>query len=223
FPSGPRASSAPPTAELAPVAAPGFPELGPVTFMGLAGHHPSTTRRAGSRHGVSGAARPGCRPRGGGSRCKLGAVGFLHGLFAPFRGLTFISRNRLWRYLLAPVMVNVALGIGAFWAMALYWRQEVAPSLSAHPVWAWIGFIGATVLSGIAIFIVLHPVLDAIFNDRLSEKVEHKIRGVVPKTPFLASSGKALAHGLLKLVLYAIAILVGFVLGIPSVGIGALV
>jgi len=150
-------------------------------------------------------------------------VGFLHGLFAPFRGLSFISQNRLWRYLLGPVLVNIALGIGAFWAMALYWRQEVAPSLSAHPIWAWIGFVGATVLSGVAVFIALHPVLDAIFNDRLSEKVELQVRGTVPKAPFLASSGRALAHGLLKLVLYALAMLVGIVLGIPSVGIGALV
>jgi CysZ protein len=150
-------------------------------------------------------------------------VGFFRGLFAPFRGLTFVARNRLWRYLLVPILLNIALGIGAFWSMAIYWRQEVAPSLSAHPIWAWIGFIGATILTGVAIFVVLNPLLNAIFNDRLSEKVEMKVRGNVPKTPFLASSGRALAHGLLKLALYGVAILVGFVLSIPSVGLGALV
>ena len=150
-------------------------------------------------------------------------MGFFRGLVAPFRGFTFIAGNRLWRYVLVPILLNAALGVGAFWAMALYWRQEVSPSLAAHPIWAWIGLVGATILTGVAVFITLNPLLNAIFNDRLSEKVELKVRGTVPRAPFLASSARALAHGLLKLALYGMALLIGFVLSIPSVGIGALV
>lgn len=149
--------------------------------------------------------------------------GLFRGLLAPYRGIVFVVEQRLWRYLLAPLLLNLALGVGAFWAMAAYWRQEVSPSLTAHPIWAWIGFVGATVLSGIAVFVAVHPLLNAIFSDRLSEKVEIKVRGSAPQTPFLASSARALGHALLKLALYAVALLVGFVLSIPSIGIGALV
>jgi uncharacterized protein involved in cysteine biosynthesis len=137
--------------------------------------------------------------------------------------VAFVSRQRLWRHLLIPVLLNIALAIGAFWAMAAYWRQEVSPSLAGHPIWAWIGFIGTTALAGITVFVALHPLLDAIFNDRLSEKVELKVRGSAPKAPFFASSARALAHGVLKLALYGIALVVGFVLSIPSIGLGALV
>ena len=48
------------------------------------------------------------------------------------------------------------------------------------------------------------------------------MRGTAPTAPFLASTGRALAHGLLKLVLYALAMLMAFVLSLWTAGIGAI-
>jgi CysZ protein len=79
------------------------------------------------------------------------------------------------------------------------------------------------------LFVALQPVLGAIFNDRLSEKVEVLERGSVPKVPFFASTGKAVLHGLLKLLLYVVALVAGLALtavvgiGVPvGIGLGAL-
>jgi uncharacterized protein involved in cysteine biosynthesis len=142
---------------------------------------------------------------------------------APFRGGLFVARQRLWRYLFVPVLLNLALAVGAVWVAAVFWRQEATQSLATHPVLAWVGLVVVVALSGVVLLVALQPLLGAIFNDRLSERVEVRIRGSVPKVPFFASSGRALVHGLLKLVFYALALVMGFVLSIPSAGIGALV
>jgi uncharacterized protein involved in cysteine biosynthesis len=68
----------------------------------------------------------------------------------------------------------------------------------------------------------LQPVLGAIFNDRLSARVETKIRGKAAEAPFLLSTGQAIGHGLAKLVLYAVALVIGMVLTALT-GIGSLV
>lgn len=149
-------------------------------------------------------------------------MGFFRGFLAPFRGAIFISRQRLWRYLLLPVTLNVALAVAALWAAAAYWRQELTVHLTASPVIGWIFLFVLTVLGGIVLFVVLQPLLGAIFNDRLSERVEIKVRGSAPSAPFLASTGQALVHGLLKLVFYAIALTIG--LGLTAAtGLGSLI
>jgi uncharacterized protein involved in cysteine biosynthesis len=141
---------------------------------------------------------------------------------APFRGGLFIARQRMWRYLFVPLLLNVALAVGTLWAAALYWHQELATHLQSSPVVGWILLAAITLVGGAVLFIVLQPLLGAIFNDRLSEKIEHKIRGQAPSAPFLASTGQAVLHGLLKLVLYGMALLVGLTLTALT-GVGSLI
>jgi uncharacterized protein involved in cysteine biosynthesis len=155
--------------------------------------------------------------------------GLVSGFLAPFRGGLYMMRRRLWAYLLVPLLLNLALAVGALWAASTYWRQELHHSLTDSPVLGWLFLVVTTTLGGIVLFVVLQPVLGAIFNDRLSEKVEALERGSVPKVPFFASTGKAIVHGLLKLLLYAVALVVGLTLtavvgiGVPiGLGLGAL-
>ncbi len=140
-----------------------------------------------------------------------------------------MMQHRLWRFLVVPLLLNLALAVGALWAASVYWRQELAQHLAGSPVLGWLFLIVTTALGGIVLFVALQPVLGAIFNDRLSEKVEVLERGSVPKAPFLASTGKAIVHGLLKLLLYAVALIAGLALtavvgiGVPvGLGLGAL-
>jgi uncharacterized protein involved in cysteine biosynthesis len=154
-------------------------------------------------------------------------VGFLfgglaRGFLAPFRGAVYVTSQRLWRYLLLPIVLNLALAVGALWAAASYWRPELSQHLATSPVIGWIFLVVITALGGTILFVLLQPLLGAIFNDRLSARVELKVRGSAPSAPFLASTGRALVHGLLKLVLYGVALTVGLV-STAATGLGSLV
>jgi len=61
-----------------------------------------------------------------------------------------------------------------------------------------------------------------VFADRLCGRVEKLERGIAPEAPFFASTAQAIVHGLLKLVLYAIALVTGLALTAVT-GIGSLV
>jgi CysZ protein len=149
-------------------------------------------------------------------------VGFLRGFLAPFRGGVYVARHRLWHYLLIPVVLCVTLGAATMYASARYWREELASLLTSSPVVGWIFLAVMTVLGGAVLFLVAQPVLLAVFADRLSERVERNVRGTAPTAPFLASTGRALVHGLLKLVLYGLALVIG--LGLTAIsGVGSLV
>jgi uncharacterized protein involved in cysteine biosynthesis len=139
-------------------------------------------------------------------------VGFFRGFFAPFRGASFVARERLWKYLVAPLVVNVLLGATTMVVVARYFRVLLTDWLTKAPVMGWIFLAVMTVLGGVVLFIAIQPLLGAIFSDRLSEAVERRVRGNAPSAPFLASTGLALVHGLLKLVLYALALVVGALL-----------
>ena len=151
-------------------------------------------------------------------------MGLFRGFLAPFRGAIYVARERMWRHLVVPVLVNLLLGAGTLVAASRYWRADLAELLAKSPVVGWI-FVGVmTVLGGVVLFILLQPLMNAIFSDRLAEAVEKRVRGSAPAMPLLPSVGKALAHGLLKLVLYAIAMGVGLALTVtPLTGVGSLV
>jgi uncharacterized protein involved in cysteine biosynthesis len=134
----------------------------------------------------------------------------------------FVARHGLWRYLVLPVVVNLALAVGTLWMAARYWQQELSTNLATSPVIGWIFLVVITALAGIVLFVLLQPLLGAVFNDRLAEKVELKVRGSAPHAPFLASTGWALVHGLLKLVFYGLALLIGLALTAVT-GLGSLV
>jgi CysZ protein len=148
-------------------------------------------------------------------------VGFFRGFLAPFRGGMFIARQRLWHYLVLPVVLNLALGVGAMVLAARYFREELGQLLSSSPVVGGIFLFVMTVLGGVVLFILVQPVLNAIFCDRLSEVIEKRVRGSAPSVPFLASTGRALVHGLLKLLFYGIALAVGLALT-AATGVGSL-
>jgi len=151
-------------------------------------------------------------------------VGLFRGFLAPFRGAIYVARERLWRHLIVPVVLNIALGTGTLVAAARFWNHELAEILPQSAVLRWIFLAFTTVIGGAVLFIILQPLLSAIFCDRLSEVVEKRVRGSVPTVPLLQSIGKSLLHGLLKLALYALAFAVGLALTVtPLVGIGALV
>lgn len=141
-------------------------------------------------------------------------VGIIRGFLAPFRGGAFIARHGLWAYLVLPILLNLGLGGATIFYVQRYLREEsyVATPMASTPVVGWLILIGLTVLASAMIFLILQPVLTAVFCDRLSERVERGVKGSAPKAPFLASTGRAIVHGILKAVLYGIAVAVGFFL-----------
>jgi uncharacterized protein involved in cysteine biosynthesis len=151
------------------------------------------------------------------------AVGFFRGFFAPFRGGLYVLRHPLKRYLVIPFVLDVALAVGTMIAARRYWSQELNSVFSSSPVLGGF-FLGVmTVVGGIVLFLIGQPILNAVFADRLSERVERDVLGSAPTAPFWTSTGRALVHGLLKLVLYGIALVVGLGLTAVSGGLGTLI
>jgi len=150
-------------------------------------------------------------------------VGLFRGFLAPFRGAIYVARERMWRHIIVPVILNLALGVGTMVAALRFFRKELSGMLETAPVLGGISLFFVTVLGGILLFILLQPLLNAIFCDRLAEAVERRVRGEAPKERFLPSIGKAVLHGLLKLVLYALAFGIGSLTTIGTIGIGAVV
>lgn len=135
----------------------------------------------------------------------------------------YIVRRRLWPYLVLPLALDIVLGVATMIASQRFWREELRETLSAAPVIGWIFLSVMTILGGAVLFLIAQPLLLAVFSDRLSERIERDLRGTVPTVPFLASTGWALVHGLLKLVFYGIALVVGLVLTPILGGLGSLV
>jgi CysZ protein len=150
-------------------------------------------------------------------------VGLFRGFLAPFRGAIYIARERMWKHIVAPVLLNMGLGLGTMIAALRFFRKELGALLDTAPVLGGISLFFMTGLGGVLLFILLQPLLNAIFCDRLAEAVEKRVRGEAPRERLLPSIGKAIVHGLLKLVLYALALGIGAVTTIGTIGIGAVV
>jgi uncharacterized protein involved in cysteine biosynthesis len=136
----------------------------------------------------------------------------------------FVARRGLWGYLVLPVLLDLALGVSALFVAGRYWRAEafVGEQLAKAPAIGWLILAVLTMVSGAVLFVIAQPIVSAAFSDRLSERIEREVRGGAPSPKLLASVGRALVHGLLKLVLYGLAMLTGFVLSLWTAGIGAL-
>jgi len=149
-------------------------------------------------------------------------VGLFRGFLAPFRGGLFVLRHPLKRYLLLPFLLSVGLAIVTMIAARRYWSQELTSLAAGSPLLG--GFVLGvmTVVGGVVLFLIAQPLLLAVFSDTLSERVERIVKGTSPTAPFLASAGRALVHGLLKLVLYGLALVVALALT-PAGGIGPIV
>jgi CysZ protein len=152
-------------------------------------------------------------------------VGFFRGFVAPFRGGVYVARHRLWPFLVLPFLLDLGLAGGTMFAVQHFLREEsyVAEPLANNPVVGWLILIGLTLLASAVIFLMVQPLLLAVFSERLSERVERSLQGSAPSAPFLASTGRALAHGLLKLVLYVLGLTAAAVVTIFSAGVGSLV
>jgi uncharacterized protein involved in cysteine biosynthesis len=154
-------------------------------------------------------------------------MGFVRGFLAPFRGAVYVSRERLWHFVLVPVLLNAALAVGAALLVGRFWQKELADRAVGSPALGTLLLVVTTGLGTVILFLILQPLLGAIFNDILAERVERKMvnemAGEVPKVPLLSSVGASLAHGILKLVLYAIAFVVALGTGAVTAGIGSLV
>jgi uncharacterized protein involved in cysteine biosynthesis len=150
-------------------------------------------------------------------------MGFFRGFLAPFRGGLYVLRHPLKRYLFVPIILSVALAVVTMAAARNYWSQELASVTAGAPVLGSF-FLGImTVVGGVVLFLIAQPLLLAVFSDQLSERVERDVLGTAHTVPFLTSTGRALVHGLLKLVLYGIALVVGLGLTAVSGGLGSLV
>jgi uncharacterized protein involved in cysteine biosynthesis len=150
-------------------------------------------------------------------------MGFFRGLFAPFRGGLYVMRHPLKRYLLVPFVLSVGLAMVTMFAARQYWGRELESMTSSSPV---LGnfFLGImTVVGGVVLFLIAQPLLLAVFSDQLSERVERDVLGKAFTVPLLTSTGRALVHGLLKLVLYAVALVVGLGLTAVTGGLGSLI
>jgi uncharacterized protein involved in cysteine biosynthesis len=147
-------------------------------------------------------------------------MGFFRGFSAPFRAFAFLRRERLMHFTILPILINVALAVGAAWAAALYWKQELAQRTLGSPALASVLLVVTTMLGAIVLFVIFQPVLGAVFTDVLSEQSEKRIVGQVPPVPFFASTTRALGHGILKFVLYTVALLVGLTVALTTAGMG---
>jgi uncharacterized protein involved in cysteine biosynthesis len=150
-------------------------------------------------------------------------VGLVRGFFAPFRGALFVAHHRLWSHFVLPVLLNLALGVGAAWGATALIRHWLGDQLSQGG-WAVVGWLlygVAGLVGGVLIFIVGQATLSAPFVDLLTEKVETIVVGRSVSMGLLRSAWQAVLHGTLKTLLYLIALLAIFGLG-AATGVGAL-
>ncbi len=150
-------------------------------------------------------------------------MGFLRGFVAPFKGAMYVTRERLWHFVLLPLLLNAALAIGSAFVAGRYWQKELADHAVGSPALGTLLLVVTTGLGTVILFLILQPLLGAVFNDLLSERVERRVAGESAKAPFFASAGRALSHGVLKLILYGLAFVIGLALGAVTVGVGSLV
>jgi uncharacterized protein involved in cysteine biosynthesis len=136
------------------------------------------------------------------------------GLAAPFRGASFIGRHRLVRYLILPLVLNAGVAAAVAWGALRLLERWTGDAWFSSPTANTIARgIAVVLVTGFA-FIALQPLVSAPFVDLLTEKVEAAKTGRLPPSAgFWGGLGQALAHGVLKTVLYLFALLVSTVLG----------
>jgi CysZ protein len=150
-------------------------------------------------------------------------VGFFRGLVAPFRGAAYVLRNGYTRYLVLPLIIDAILATATMFAAYHYCKAELGEWL-IH--WPWLGgilLVVTTGLVGVVLFLIAQPLLLAAFADTLSERVERDVLGTAATVPFVSSVGKSIAHGLLKVVLYGLALAISAVLFAVTGGPGVVV
>jgi uncharacterized protein involved in cysteine biosynthesis len=121
-----------------------------------------------------------------------------------------------------PLVINLLVVGGAVWLGVHLVRGRLDAQLHGS-----LGVVADVLLvvlaAGLALllFVLAQPLFGAPFVDLLSEKVERLVRGESPAVSLWRSIAEALAHGLLKSILYGLALLAALGLGALT-GIGAL-
>jgi uncharacterized protein involved in cysteine biosynthesis len=134
------------------------------------------------------------------------------GFVAPFRGALFVLRHNLWSFVLIPFLLSLGVAVAVGWwgggALSAWALARLDPGWFASTLGGLIGFL-ASVLA----FVLLQPVFAAPFIDLLCERTEKIHRGQAPSAGVLRSVAMAITHGVLKLVLYALALAVTLIAG----------
>jgi uncharacterized protein involved in cysteine biosynthesis len=128
----------------------------------------------------------------------------VRGFVAPFRGALFVSRHNLWGFVILPLLLD----LGAAVAVAYWGGEALAGWLRTHVQTGWLSSTLTGVLAvvvALVTFVLVQPVVAAPFVDLLCERTEKIHRGQAPSAGLLRSTAQAIAHGILKLVLYAVA------------------
>ncbi len=150
-------------------------------------------------------------------------MGFFRGFWAPFRGAAFISKHRLWGYVALPVVLNVVLAVMTTTVGVRLVRHRLgADWVASSPVTAWVVLAVLSALVGLLLFILLQPIVGAPFIDALTEKVEAIVLGRAPRVGLVAAAWEAIRHGLLKFLLYGVALAIALALSAVS-GVGGIV
>jgi uncharacterized protein involved in cysteine biosynthesis len=149
-------------------------------------------------------------------------MGFARGFLAPFRGAIFVTRHGLWGHLALPILLNLGLVAGSGWLAVHLVRGRLGAQFSGSAgVVANVVVVLLAIAVSLLLFVLLQPLVSAPFVDLLSDKVERLVRGTSPSAGVWQSVWQALLHGLMKVVLYGVALLVALGLGVFT-GIGGL-
>src|SRR5204862_5547517 len=89
------------------------------------------------------------------------AMGFVRGFVAPFKGTAYVFRERLWHFVIVPVLLNVALAGGAAFMVGRYWKEELADRAVGSPALGTLLLVVTTGLGTIILFLILQPLVGA--------------------------------------------------------------
>lgn len=134
-------------------------------------------------------------------------VGAILGLVAPFKGAKLVAAHRLWVRLALQGVLNLALLVFCIWGLSRFIRVEVSMTGTEAAWWSGFAVWGFAALVGLGGFIVLQPALNGAWNAHLSAHVEAAVTGQ-PLTGRLGVVGRGFVQGLVRMVLFAAAVLV---------------
>jgi uncharacterized protein involved in cysteine biosynthesis len=147
-------------------------------------------------------------------------LGLVRGFWAPFRGAVFVARHGLWGYVVAPVLLNTGLVVGTTVVALRIVRERLGPTAAASSL-AMVGLWAVALLLGLALFVVLQPLLGAPFIEVLTDRVERIKVGRSDGVGLLAAAWQSLLQGLVKAVCYALCLLLALALSAMT-GVGGL-
>jgi len=151
-------------------------------------------------------------------------VDFGRGVVDGLRGAAYLARHpRLWVWILAPALIAaVILIVAVGWLLTAL--SGAIDAIGAYLPGSWgdnvLRVVAAVVLAiaSLSIFVSLAAVIAAPFNEMLSEAVEESVTGT-PSPPFrigrfVVDLAIGIAHGVRRVAVYSITMLLVLVLGV---------